>query len=55
MAMKGQVEGEELANLGKDVIKKMNLAGSNHLLFKVSLKNYRLPYHYSNRTVVKIG
>ncbi|MGD8444228.1 MAG: 16S rRNA (guanine(527)-N(7))-methyltransferase RsmG [Desulfobacterales bacterium] len=55
MAMKGQVEGEELANLGKDVIKKMNLAGSNDLLFKVSLKNYRLPYHYSNRTVVKIG
>jgi hypothetical protein len=27
MAMKGQVEGEELANLGKDVIKKNEFGG----------------------------
>jgi 16S rRNA (guanine527-N7)-methyltransferase len=54
LALKGQVDSEELANLRENVLIKMNSTGSTDLPFTVSLKKYSLPYLYSDRTIVKL-
>ena len=55
MALKGQVDNMELADLRNNVLsKKMNSAGSIERLFTISLKKYSLPFLYSERTIVKL-
>jgi hypothetical protein len=54
MALKGQVDSEELANLRENVLRKKKSAGSTDLPLTVSLKKYSLPFLYSERTIVKL-
>jgi 16S rRNA (guanine527-N7)-methyltransferase len=54
MALKGQIDSMELANLREIVLTKMSSAGSIDRPFTVSIKKYRLPFLYSDRTIVKL-
>ena len=54
IALKGQVDSKELADLRENVLTKMNSAGSIDRQFAISLKKYSLPFLYSERTIVKL-
>ena len=55
LALRGQVDREELVNLRENVLIKMKSAGWTDLLHQVSLEKYSLPFLNSDRTIVKFG
>jgi len=54
MALKGQVNNVELADLRENVLTKMNSAGSVARPFTISLERYSLPFLYSERSIVTL-
>ncbi len=55
LALRGQVDREELVNLRENVLIKMKSTGWADLLHQVSLEKYSLPFLNSDRTIVKFG
>ncbi len=55
MALKGQIDNMELADLRNNVLaRKMNSAGSIDRSFTISLEKYSLPFLHSERTIVTL-
>jgi 16S rRNA (guanine527-N7)-methyltransferase len=54
IALKGEVDIEELNDLRCNVIEKMNAAGSVDRLFTISLERYSLPWLNSKRSIITV-